>query len=93
MPFFQGADALGAYLVDLGYTHLAFTPPPLDRCIYSTWHWQAAQRSGDFLWEQWARYILDFLRNEQQLARRGGVVYQSPEVVVVDLRRSLAARR
>jgi hypothetical protein len=87
MPFFEGADALGRYLLDLGYTHLAFSPPRSDPCLYSRAVWTAAERSGVFLWEAWAPYFLDFLRNEQALATKLGTVYQSRDVIVVDLRR------
>jgi hypothetical protein len=86
MPFFQGPDALAAYLRGLGYTHLAFTPPRLDPCLYSFQNWTAAARSGVFVWEAWAPYFLDFLENEQQLARSRGTVYASRDVMVVDLR-------
>lgn len=91
MPFFQGADALAAYWVGLGYTHLAFSPP-FDRGLYSMGHWRSARRSGDFLWEQWSLYFLDFLHNELLLAERGSVVYRSRELIVVDLRRALEAK-
>ena len=87
MPFDRGPDALADYLLDLGYTHLAFSPPRVDPCLYSLPHWTAAQRSGVFLWEAWAPYFLDFLRNEQALAAKLGTVYQSRNVIVVDLRR------
>jgi hypothetical protein len=86
MPFFEGPDALAGYLLDLGYTHLAFSPPPLDPCLYSLANWTKAGRSGVFLWEQWAPYFLDFLRNEQALAAKLGTVYRSRDVIVVDLR-------
>lgn len=88
MPFFQGPDALAGYLLDLGYTHLAFSPPRLDPCLYSLANWSAAERSGAFLWEAWAPYVLDFLRNEQALASKLGTVYRSRDVVVIDLRRA-----
>jgi hypothetical protein len=88
MPFFEGPEALADYLLELGYTHLAFTPPGLDRCLYSLSHWTAAERSGVFLWESIAPYFVDFLRNEQALAAKLGSVYQSREVIVVDLRRA-----
>ncbi len=86
MPFFQGPDAVAAYLTGLGYTHLAFSPPSRGFCLYSLQAWRIAGRSGHFLWEQWAPYFEDFLTNEQLLARRRRVVYRSPEVIVVDLR-------
>ena len=88
MPFFAGPDALAHYLLDLGYTHLAFSPPPLDPCLYSSANWTKAERSGVFLWEQWAPYFLDFLQSEQALAAKLGTVYRSRDVVVVDLRRA-----
>jgi hypothetical protein len=91
MPFFQGPDALAGYLLDLGYTHLAFSPPRLDPCLYSLANWSAAEHSGAFLWEAWAPYLLDFLRNEQALAAKLGTVYRSRDVVVVDLRRARGA--
>ena len=90
MPFFEGPDALAAYLLDLGYTHLAFSPPRLDPCLYSLANWTKAERSGVFLWEQWAPYVLDFLDNEQALAAELGAVYRSRELIVVDLRRARA---
>jgi hypothetical protein len=86
MPFFEGPDALAGYLLDLGYTHLAFSPPRLDPCLYSLKNWTTAERSGVFLWESWAPYFLDFLRNEQALAAKLGTVYRSRDVIVVDLR-------
>jgi len=88
MPFFEGPEALADYLLGLGYTHLAFTPPRLDPCLYSLAHWEAAERSGVFLWEGWAPYFVDFLRNEQALAAKHGSVYRSRELIVVDLRRA-----
>lgn len=88
MPFFQGPDALAAYLLGLGYTHLAFTAPRLDPCLYRVQNWTAAGRSGVFLWEAWAPYFLDFLQNEQELAKSRGTVYRSRELIVVDLRRT-----
>jgi hypothetical protein len=88
MPFFDGPDALAAYLLDLGYTHLAFSPPRVDPCLYSLASWTKAERSGVFLWEKWAPYFLDFLRNEQALAAKLGTVYLSRDVVIVDLRRA-----
>jgi hypothetical protein len=90
MPFFSGPDALADYLLDLGYTHLAFSPPRADPCLYSLSSWTAAATSGAYLWEKWAPYFLDFLRNEQALAEKLGTVYQSRDLVLVDLRRARA---
>ena len=87
MPIDRGPEALAGDQHDLGYTHLAFSPPRLDPCQYSLEHWRTARRSGVFLWEAWAPYFVDFLRNEQALAAKLGTVYQSRDVIVVDLRR------
>ena len=93
MPFSRGPDALARYLVDLGYTHLAFTPPARDLCLYSLPRWRAAKQSGHFLWEAWAPYFIDFLTNEQLIAQRGGVIFEGRELTVVDLRRALGEER
>lgn len=88
MPFFEGPEALARYLLDAGYTHLAFSPPQLDPCLYSLANWTKSAESGVYLWEQWAPYFLDFLKNEQALAAELGSVYRSRDVIVVDLRRA-----
>jgi hypothetical protein len=90
MPFFSGPDALADYLLGLGYTHLAFSPPRSDPCLYSLSNWTSAATSGAYLWEAWAPWFLDFLRNEQALAAKLGTVYQSRDVVIIDLRRARA---
>jgi hypothetical protein len=42
MLFFAGPDALAAYLLDLGYTHPAFSPRPLDPRLDSSGNWTEA---------------------------------------------------
>jgi hypothetical protein len=86
MPFFVGAEAAAKYLTELGYTHLAFTPPRTGACLFSARHWQWQQSHGAPMWRKWAPYFLDFMRTERELARTREVVYRAPSLVVVDLR-------
>jgi hypothetical protein len=86
LPFFEGPEAVAGYFRELGYTHLAFTPPDVGHCLYSRERWKAVIGSGAFVWEQWAPYFLDFMENEELLWQSLGAVYESPELVVVDLR-------
>jgi hypothetical protein len=97
MPFFHGPQALADYFLELGYTHLAFTPAasftgPVGNCLHSREQWEKHGRSGVFLWEQWAPYFLDFFENEETLRASLGAVFESGHVVVVDLRRARERR-
>jgi hypothetical protein len=97
MPVFEGPQRLADYFVDLGYTHLAFTPPtasplrPVGNCLYSRRRWKKHMHSAHPVFSAWAPYFLDFLRNEELLQATLGTVYESPELVVVDLRRAREA--
>jgi hypothetical protein len=92
MPFFAGPQPVADYFLDLGYTHLAFTPPtaspisPTGNCLYSRRRWKEQAQSQHPMFAAWAPYFLDFLRNEEILQETLGTVYSSPDLVLVDLR-------
>ncbi len=87
MPFQQGAEAVADYFTSLGYTHLAFTPPRASVCLYSLQHWQAHIYGGQWMWRQWAPFFLDFMQTQRELAQTRRVIFRSPALVVVDLRK------
>ena len=88
MPSFEGPERIAAYLRGLGYTHLAFTPPDASTGLYSPAQWTHLA-SYSLTYRNWARYFLTFLENEERLARSYAVSYESPEIIVLDLRRPL----
>lgn len=86
MPFFQGPEVLARYFIDLGYTHLAFTPPEASVCLYSRGGWEKTPDQRIFLWQRWAHYFLDFMDNVERLETSRRIVYARPDLVVIDLR-------
>ena len=83
MPFFKGPEALARYLRDLGYTHLAFSPPVLD---------DTSKPSEEFAnpmvnIQSLRRYGSDFTENTVRLESAYSVIYASPELVVMDIRK------
>ena len=91
MPSFAGPEPVAAYLRSLGYTHLAFTPSAAGTGLYSATQWLGLSDTGTRSERNWARYMLQFLQNEDRLARTYGAIYRSPELVVLDLTGPLPA--
>jgi hypothetical protein len=93
MPSFEGPEALAVYLRGLRYTHLAFTPPLAASGLYSRSDWLALDERGGIRWLlNWAPNVLMFMQNEERLRESYPVLYQSPTLVIIDLRQSTAGR-
>ncbi|HSN13040.1 MAG TPA: hypothetical protein VLT61_00305, partial [Anaeromyxobacteraceae bacterium] len=86
LPSGGGADALAAYLRQLGYEFLAFTPPATGPSLYQRSRWQALARGHLPMWRDLGGRVGAFLDDVDALSRERRVVYTSGEIVVVDLR-------
>jgi len=89
MPSFDDPEQIAAYLRSLGYTHLAYTPLRAATGLYSSGQWLNLNEHGTRSERNWARYMLTFLQNEDRLARSYTATYQSPDLVVIDLKSPL----
>jgi hypothetical protein len=88
MPSFSGPEALARYFVELGYTHLVSTPPRAASCLYSDRFWTMDRNSDLPYRRRLAPYMLDFLGNAAKLKESRAVLFETPGLVVIDLRHS-----
>lgn len=88
IPFFEGPEKVAQYFVELGYTHLIYSPPGAKNCLYSIEGWTKHLTSEVPYLRRLAPHMLDFMGNAVALHRSRASLFESREVVVLDLRRS-----
>ncbi len=86
MPFFQGPEALRAYLKAQSVGAVAFRD--FDRpggCLYGRDLWTAHARGANPMWRAQSKYYLDLMDNVSALATGGRVLYRRDGLTAVGL--------
>ena len=85
MPFFQGSVRLEEYLRGTGVRYLAFVRPAFSRYYFRREYWLKLLNDEMAIWRNHAPYVIDFIDNVEDIARRHPPTFEERGLVVVDL--------
>lgn len=84
-PFFQGSEKTAAYFRGLSVRYLCFVEAEYSRYHYQREFWIGRLMSEQELWRNFTPFILDFIDDLADIAKRYKVIYRANGLVVVDI--------
>ncbi len=85
LPYFQGAEAMRAYMVGEGYTHIAFVRDTFSRYHYRRHYWVERTFVDIEIWRIFGPYMLDMMDNLTELAENHPILFEERGIVLIDL--------
>lgn len=86
MPYFQGSPAVEEYFKGVGVRYVAFVEEGYSRYHYRRKYWVGMLADEQEIWRAHAPYLIDFVDNLADIARRHRRVHEERGMVVVDLK-------